>query len=54
MQSISIRLAFRGWHRVMVALELGHDEIGSTKTHDPRIADDLATLFKVLGLEQSP
>ena len=34
-----------------VAFELGHDEIGSTKRHDLRIADDLISLFAVLGLE---
>lgn len=51
MQPFSIRLAFRGRHWLTVAFELGHDEIGSTKTHDLRIADDLITLFDSLGLE---
>ena len=51
MQPFSIRLAFRGRHWLTVAFELGHDEIGSTKSHDLRIADDLITLFEVLGLE---
>ena len=51
MQPYSIRLAFRGRHWLTVAFELGHDEIGSTNTHDLRIADNLITLFEVLGLE---
>ena len=51
MQPFSIRLAFRGRHWLTVAFELGHDEIGSTKTPDLRIADDLITLFDSLGLE---
>ena len=51
MQPFSIRLAFRGRHWLTVAFELGHDEIGSTKHHDLRIADDLITLFESLGLE---
>ena len=51
MQPFSIRLAFRGRHWLTVAFELGHDEIGSTESHDLRIADDLITLFEILGLE---
>ena len=51
MQPFSIRLAFRGRHWLTIAFELGHDEIGSTKRHDLRIADDLISLFAVLGLE---
>ena len=51
MQPFSIRLAFRGRHWLTVAFELGHDEIGSTKTPDLRIADDLVTLFASLGLD---
>ncbi len=51
MQPFSIRLAFRGRHWLTVEFELGHDEIGSTKTPDLRIADDLITLFDSLGLE---
>ncbi len=51
MQPFSIRLAFRGRHWLTVAFELSHDEIGSTKSHDLRIADDLITLFESLGLE---
>jgi len=51
MQPFSIRLAFRGRHWLTVAFELGHDEIGSTQSHDLRIADDLITLFESLGLE---
>ncbi|HQZ33428.1 MAG TPA: nucleotidyl transferase AbiEii/AbiGii toxin family protein [Ilumatobacteraceae bacterium] len=51
MQPFSIRLAFRGRHWLTVAFEIGHDEIGSTKHHDLRIADDLITLFESLGLE---
>ena len=51
MQPFSIRLAFRGRHWLTDAFELGHDEIGSTKHHDLRIADDLITLFESLGLE---
>jgi len=51
MQPFSIRLAFRGRHWLTVAFELGHDEIGSTKHHDLRIADDLIKLFGSLGLE---
>lgn len=51
MQPFSIRLAFRGRHWLTVAFELGHDEIGSTKSFDLRIAEDLITLFEVLGLE---
>ena len=51
MQPFSIRLAFRGRHWLTVAFELGHDEIGSTRHHDLRIADDLIKLFATLGLE---
>jgi len=51
MQPFSIRLAFRGRHWLTVAFELGHDEIGSTKRHDLRIADDLIRLFESSGLE---
>ena len=51
MQPFSIRLAYRRRHWLTVAFELGHDEIGSTKHHDLRIADDLITLFETLGLE---
>ncbi|MCU1400121.1 MAG: hypothetical protein JWN62_3230 [Acidimicrobiales bacterium] len=50
MQPFSIRLAFGGRHWLTVAFELGHDEIGSTKTHDLRIADDLITWFESLEL----
>ena len=51
MQPFSIRLAYRGRHWLTVAFELGHDEIGSTKQHELRIAHDLITLFESLGLE---
>ena len=51
MQPFSIRLAFLGRHWLTVAFELGHDEIGSTKSCDLRIAEDLITLFELLGLE---
>jgi len=51
MQPFSIRLAFRGRHWLTVAFELGHDEIGSTKRHDLRVADDLIRLFESSGLE---
>ena len=51
MQPFSIRLAFRGRHWLTVAFELGHDEIGSIKNHDLRIASDLIELFESLGLE---
>ncbi|MFN3256445.1 MAG: nucleotidyl transferase AbiEii/AbiGii toxin family protein [Ilumatobacter sp.] len=32
--------------------ELGHDEIGSTKQHDLRIAHDIVTMFESIGLPE--
>lgn len=41
MQPFEIKLSYEGRHRLTVPFELGHDEIGSTKTHELRIADDI-------------
>lgn len=50
MQPFEIKLAFKGNHWLTVKFELGHDEIGSTKTPEHRISDDLVDLFAELGL----
>jgi hypothetical protein len=51
MRPFDIRLAYRSQHWLTVRFELGHDEIGSTKTSELRIADDIVEMFDVLGLE---
>jgi Nucleotidyl transferase AbiEii toxin, Type IV TA system len=52
MQPFLIRLVFRGRHWLSVTFELGRDEVGSTASHDARIASDLLALFDVLGLPE--
>lgn len=51
MQPFEIRLSYERRHWLTVPFELGHDEIGSTKTHELRIADDILEMFDVLGLD---
>jgi hypothetical protein len=51
MRPFDIRLAYRSQHWLTVRFELGHDEIGSTKTHDLRIAQDIIEAFDILGLD---
>lgn len=51
MQPFNIRLGYVGRHWLTVRFELGRDEIGSTKQHDLRIADDLLELFAAVGLD---
>lgn len=51
MRPFDIRLAYRSRHWLTVRFELGHDEIGSTKIPDVRIADDIVEMFDTLGLD---
>lgn len=51
MRPFLIRLAFKGRHWLSVPFELGHDEIGSTRQPDLRIADDIVELFNLVGLD---
>lgn len=51
MRPFDIRLAYRSRHWLTVRFELGHDEIGSTKIHDLRIAADIVEMFDILGLQ---
>lgn len=51
MQPFDIKLDYQGRSWLTVRFELGHDEIGSTATHDLRMADDIVELFDTLGLE---
>lgn len=51
MQPFEIKLSYVGRHWLTVPFELGHDEIGSTKTHELRIADDIVEMFDILGLD---
>jgi hypothetical protein len=52
MQPFLIRVAYGGRHWLTVPFELGHDEIGSTKQFERRIAADILGMFETLGLEQ--
>lgn len=52
MQPFEIRLAYKGRHWLTVSFELGRDEIGSTRQHELRVADDIVELFAVLGLDK--
>lgn len=52
MQPFAVKLSYQDRHWLTVTFELGHDEIGSTKTSEVRIADDLVELFDELGLPQ--
>ena len=52
MQPFKIRLRYLGRHWLTVPFELGHDEIGSTKQHELRLAHDIVTLFESIGLPQ--
>jgi len=51
MRPFDIRLAYRSQHWLTVRFELGHDEIGSTKVQDLRIAADIVEMFDILGLD---
>lgn len=51
MRPFLIRLAFAGRHWLSVPFELGHDEIGSTRHPELRIADDIIELFAMIGLD---
>ena len=51
MQPFALRMAYRGRHWLKVIFELGHDEVGSTSTHDERMPADILGLFSELGLE---
>ena len=51
MRPFDIRLAYRSQHWLTVRFELGHDEIGSTKTSELRIAHDIVDMFDILGLD---
>ena len=52
MQPFDIRLAYKGRHWLTVPFELGRDEIGSTRQHESRVADDIVELFAALGLDK--
>lgn len=51
MLPFDIRLAYRSQPWLTVRFELGHDEIGSTKSYELRIADDIVEMFDMLGLD---
>ena len=51
MVPLDIRLAYRGRHWLRVELELGRDEVDSTRDADLRIATDLRDLFAIVGLD---
>jgi hypothetical protein len=51
MQPFEIKLSYEGRNWLTVPFELGHEEIGSTKVPDLRIADDLIAMFDILGLD---
>ncbi len=51
MKPFAIRVAYRGRHWLKVIFELGHDEVGSTATHDERMPADILDLFADLGLD---
>ncbi len=52
MQPFSIRLAYTGRHWLSVPFELGHDEVGSTRHAELRVADDIVELFATIGLDE--
>jgi len=52
MQPFKIRLLYLGRHWLTVPFELGHDEIGSTKQPELRIAHDIVSLFEAIGLDE--
>lgn len=45
-----IRLSYRGKEWLKVRFELGRDEVGSTVVAEPRMADDVVSIFAALGL----
>jgi hypothetical protein len=51
MQSLRIRLSYKGRHWLTVQVRLGEDENGGAEVPQPRIARELAKLFVSLGLE---
>lgn len=51
MLPFDIRLVYRSQRWLTVRFELGHDEIGSTKSYELRIADDIVEMFDMLGLD---
>lgn len=51
MLPFDIRLVYRSQPWLTVRFELGHDEIGSTKSYELRIADDIVEMFDMLGLD---
>lgn len=51
MRPFDIGLAYRSQHWLTVRFELGHDEIGSTKTSESRIAAEIVDMFDILGLD---
>lgn len=52
MQPFLIRVAYSGRHWLTVPFELGHDEIGSTKRFERRVAADILEVFETLGLRR--
>jgi hypothetical protein len=49
-QPSAVKLGYEGRHWLTVKFELGHDEIGGTRSAESRIALDLLELFEALGL----
>jgi hypothetical protein len=45
-----IRLSYHGKEWLKVRFELGRDEVGSTLVAEPRMADDVVSIFAALGL----
>jgi hypothetical protein len=49
MQPFEIKLEYKGKSWITVPLEIGHDEIGDTKSPDFYISPDIVALFEQLG-----
>ena len=50
MRPFLIRLSYKGRSWFNITFELGHDEIGSTRQFEERIAGDILELFATIGL----
>lgn len=52
MLPFDIKVSYQGRSWLTVRLEVGHDEIGDTDDPELHLAEDLATVFAVLGLPE--
>jgi hypothetical protein len=50
MSPYRVRLSYRGREWLKVRFELGRDEVGSTVVAEPRMAEDVVSIFAALGL----